>query len=50
MEIMVKTIKINEPCKGVILKGVEFYFKAPVFLSKNHLRLSTPQPYSSLCL
>lgn len=34
MEIMVKSIKVNELCKGVILKSVEFYFKAPVFLSK----------------
>lgn len=32
MEIMVETIKVNELCKGVIIKGEEFYFKAPIFL------------------
>jgi len=32
IEIMVETIKVNELCKRVIIKGEEFYFKALIFL------------------
>lgn len=34
MDIMGKTIKVNELCKGVILKGEEFYFKALDFFTR----------------